>query len=123
MAGGQSTAAGGSIESPGVQALGERVRLFWRQISRLARRGAKPTKSLRLCQSLNLGERRFVAVVAYEEQRFLLGGTGTSVVLLSRLGDAAAASAENRDSVTRKWQGGVSGNGLEDGGNQGEEGC
>lgn len=62
--------------------------LLGRRLARWVGMGARPAKALRLCESLNLGERRFVAVVAYENQRFLLGGTGTSVVLLSRLGDA-----------------------------------
>lgn len=61
-------------------------------------------RSLRLCESLSLGERRFVAVVAYEKSRFLLGGTSRSVVLLARLeaeaggetasGNSAAVCAE-----------------------------
>jgi flagellar biogenesis protein FliO len=46
---------------------------------------SRSPRTLRLCESLNLGERRFVAVVQFEQQRFLIGGTGNSVVLLSSL--------------------------------------
>jgi flagellar biogenesis protein FliO len=36
---------------------------------------------------LPLGERRFVAVVEFDRSRFLVGGTPSSLVLLSRLTD------------------------------------
>jgi hypothetical protein len=57
---------------------------LWQRVLRLSRR---PEKRLRLCESLPLGERRFVAVVEFEKARFLVGGTATSLVLLSRLGE------------------------------------
>ncbi len=47
------------------------------------------TKQLRLCESLSLGERRFVAVVQFEQQRFLLGGSANSVTLLAQLSPPA----------------------------------
>jgi flagellar biogenesis protein FliO len=40
---------------------------------------------LRLAETLPLGERRFVAVLEFERERFLLGGTASSLVLLTRL--------------------------------------
>ncbi len=58
---------------------------WWERVVRLSRR---TPKELRLCASLPLGERRFVAVVEFERARFLLGGTPSSLVLLSRLEDA-----------------------------------
>jgi flagellar biogenesis protein FliO len=58
---------------------------LWRRTLRLSRRRSK---HLRLCESLALGDRRFVAVVEFERARFLLGGTASSLVLLSRLEDA-----------------------------------
>lgn len=62
-----------------------RVIALWERILRLSRR---TPKGLRLCESLPLGERRFVAVVEFEKARFLLGGTPSSLVLLSRLEDS-----------------------------------
>lgn len=62
----------------------EGVSAFWQWIMRL---GARPRRRLRLCESLPLGERRFVAVVEFERSRFLVGGTSTSLVLLARLGN------------------------------------
>lgn len=57
---------------------------LWKRVLRISRR---PQKRLRLCETLPLGERRFVAVVEFEKARFLVGGTATSLVLLSRLGE------------------------------------
>jgi hypothetical protein len=62
-----------------------RVVALWERVLRLSRR---TPKRLRLCESLALGERRFVAVVEFEAERFLVGGTPSSLVLLSRLTDA-----------------------------------
>jgi len=51
----------------------------------LVRHSRREPKSLRLCESLPLGDRRFVAVVEYQQARFLLGGTSNSLVMLARL--------------------------------------
>ena len=61
---------------------GRRFIALWERVLRLSRRAPK---RLRLCESLPLGERRFVAVVEFEQTRFLVGGTPSSLVLLSRL--------------------------------------
>jgi flagellar biogenesis protein FliO len=42
-------------------------------------------RSLRLCESLALGEKRFLTVVEYEHHRFLLGVTSQSISLLHEL--------------------------------------
>lgn len=57
---------------------------LWKSLLRLSRQAPR---RLRLCESLPLGERRFVAVVEFDAARFLVGGTPSSLVLLSRLGD------------------------------------
>lgn len=62
---------------------------FW---GRLLRAYGPKAKSLRLCENLPLGERRFVAVVEFEQTRFLIGGTPSTLVLLSRLGGAHSSS-------------------------------
>jgi flagellar biogenesis protein FliO len=43
---------------------------------------------LRLCETLSLGEKRFVAVIQFETQQFLVGGSARSVNLLARLGES-----------------------------------
>jgi flagellar biogenesis protein FliO len=45
-------------------------------------------RQLQLCESLSLGEKRLVAVIQYEDQKFLVGGSAHSVSLLARLGGA-----------------------------------
>ena len=58
----------------------------------LRRWRTRPVRQLRLCETLALGERRFLAVVEFGPHKFLIGGTGNSVVMLARL--PATAEAE-----------------------------
>jgi flagellar biogenesis protein FliO len=69
---------------------GTRLEGLWKLVLRVSRQtmSRRSPKRLRLCESLALGERRFVAVVEVERERFLLGGTANSLVLLSRLPEA-----------------------------------
>ncbi len=66
--------------------LAPRMHGFWRRLLHFSR----PMRTLRLRESLALGERRFVAVIEFEKARFLIGGTASSLVLLSRLEDGAS---------------------------------
>lgn len=61
----------------------KRLRNLW---SQLLTAGRRAPRRLRLCESLALGDRRFVAVIEFENSRFLVGGTAASLVLLDRLG-------------------------------------
>jgi flagellar biogenesis protein FliO len=63
---------------------------------RLLRFGRRSPKRLRLCESLALGDRRFVAVVEFDCARFLVGGTPSSLVLLSQLADAEKQSDQGQ---------------------------
>jgi flagellar biogenesis protein FliO len=86
------------------------VLALWERILRLSRRAPR---RLRLCESLALGERRFVAVVEFEAARFLVGGTPSSVVLLSRLPDAGALGDDKekeKEECTSLQRGNVTGN-------------
>ena len=67
---------------------------WWPRIRRVTRR--RP-KQLRLCESLPLGERRFVAVVEFERSRFLIGGTQESLVLLAPLKDGQSQGVGETD--------------------------
>ena len=66
---------------------------LWELVLRLSRRAPR---RLRLCESLPLGDRRFVAVVEFDQARFLVGGTPSSLVLLARLGDAGELTQTHR---------------------------
>jgi Flagellar biosynthesis protein, FliO len=72
--------------------LWRRLRAWWKRLRRWSQRAPR---RLRLCDSLPLGERRFVAVVEFERSRFLLGGTSSSLVLLARLGNDRAQNRED----------------------------
>ena len=43
----------------------------------------KRRRDLRICETLSLGNRNFVAVVGYQDQRFLIAGTPNSISLLA----------------------------------------
>jgi len=59
-------------------------------------RAARPhrTRRLRVCESLSLGERRFVAVIEFNQELFLVGGSGNSLSLLARLKDGKVEALE-----------------------------
>jgi hypothetical protein len=79
----------------------EGVEVLWRALAVRARR--RP-KSLVLVESSALGDRRFISVVQFEEQRFLVGSSPSSVTLLARLPKAPAlpaATASAADGDTR----------------------
>jgi len=59
-----------------------------------ARRAAKSrrTRRLRVCETLSLGERRFLAVIEFDRQEFLVGGSGNSLQLLARLHEGRVAT-------------------------------
>lgn len=62
---------------------------WWRRLRQAlpAVRVRRAPRRLRLCESVALGEKRIVAVVQYEGQKFLIGGSAHSVNLLARLGE------------------------------------
>ncbi|MGH9573448.1 MAG: flagellar biosynthetic protein FliO [Candidatus Acidiferrales bacterium] len=43
----------------------------------------KKRRELSICETLSLGNRNFVAVIGYQDQRFLIAGTANSISLLS----------------------------------------
>ncbi len=77
------------------------VRGLWQRVRHIVLRiGRRPARRLRLCESLPLGERRFVAVLEFEESRFLVGGTSASLVLLARLEDRPPEDRRAEDRAT-----------------------
>lgn len=59
--------------------------------------GSRQQPQLRLCESLALGERRFVSVIAVGNQKFLVGGTGNSLAMLAVLPPASPPASEPRE--------------------------
>jgi flagellar biogenesis protein FliO len=50
-------------------------------------------KNLRVCETVSLGEKRFVAIVQVDEERFLIGGSSSAVSLLTRLQETKTFAA------------------------------
>jgi flagellar biogenesis protein FliO len=65
-------------------------------------RAQQSRKNLRVCETVSLGEKRFVAVVQVDEERFLIGGSASAVSLLTRLPETktfAAALSNDQEAV------------------------
>jgi flagellar biogenesis protein FliO len=65
-------------------ALGRALQACYAQLSAWRRSQRKP-RALLVKETAGLGERRFVAVLQFERQRFLIGGSPGSITLLARL--------------------------------------
>jgi hypothetical protein len=62
--------------------------------------GSGPTKKrLRVCETVSLGEKRFVAVIEVDGEQFLVGGASSSVVTLARL----ESSPQFSDVLKGRW--------------------
>jgi len=57
-------------------------------------RARRPQKKLIVAESAALGDRRFISVVQFENQRFLIGSSPASVSLLACLPEVAADAKE-----------------------------
>jgi hypothetical protein len=71
----------------------DRFKVFWGSVVRRAgikRKG----KTLSVRETAALGDRRFVSVVQFERQRFLIGSSPSAVTLLAQLPDEFASGAE-----------------------------
>lgn len=51
-------------------------------------------RRLHLCEMLSLGEKRFVAVIEYGQEKFLLSGTAQNISLLQRLDPGGESDPE-----------------------------
>ncbi len=54
-------------------------------------------KHLRVCESVSLGDKRFVAVIQVDQERFLVGGAANSVAMLSRLAEPSSFSSTMKE--------------------------
>jgi flagellar biogenesis protein FliO len=66
------------------EASGSRFASFLNRITSLAS-ARRRERRLRLCEILSLGEKRFIAVVEYGQEKFLLAGTPQNISLLKSL--------------------------------------
>ncbi len=56
-------------------------------------------KRLRVCETVSLGDKRFVAVIEVDGEQFLVGGASNSVVTLARL----SRSPEFSEVLSQRW--------------------
>jgi len=70
-----------------------RLRVLWRSViwTSLVRRAGSERKTLSVRETAALGDRRFVSVIQFERQRFLIGSSPSSITLLSKLPDESAS--------------------------------
>lgn len=89
----------------GIASVPNLLRMGFERLGRMSRNAMKLRRSrnLHLCETLSLGNRGYLAVVGYQEQRFLVGGTNNSIALLARLsarpacGEEPTEESENSD--------------------------
>lgn len=75
------------VNSSPFQQFSSRIAAFLSQARRLCNTTVRK-KALRVSHTASLGERRIVAVLEFERQRFLVGASPSVVNLLARLEDA-----------------------------------
>ena len=64
-------------------------------------------RSLRICETLALGDRRLLLVIQFERKRFLIGSTNQSISLLDCLDERSHPASQPDDSrwATSTWKG------------------
>ncbi|MGA9527444.1 MAG: flagellar biosynthetic protein FliO [Terriglobales bacterium] len=72
------------------------LQAMWAQVRKIQIR--QNNKRLRVCETVPLGDRRFIAVIQVDNKQFLVGGAPNSVSLLAQLDKPEALSnAEKRN--------------------------
>jgi len=61
------------------------TRPWWNRIVAYLGKYQAPKKRLRVCESVSLGEKRFLAIVRVDSESFLLGGATGNVAMLAKL--------------------------------------
>jgi len=79
---------------------GARLNVLRRSViwTSLVRRTGRKRKTLSVCETIALGDRRFVSVIQFERHRFLIGSSPSSITLLSRLPDESNGEATAKGS-------------------------
>jgi hypothetical protein len=99
----RSQTEGSLIERPRSTELRWRTILHWLtgawNYSRRQLVSRQSRKRLRVCESVSLGEKRFVAVIEVDGEQFLVGGAASSVATLARL----EPTQEFSEVLKRRW--------------------
>ncbi|HUM04062.1 MAG TPA: flagellar biosynthetic protein FliO [Terriglobales bacterium] len=78
--------------SPGDTASAASAR-WWTRFRGYLGRFQAPKKRLRVCESVSLGDKRFLAIVRVDSESFLLGGSTGSVSMLAKLQEPESFSS------------------------------
>ena len=84
-----------TVRAPG--RLGPLLSSLWERVSAaLATVAVSRRRSLRLCESLSLGDKRILAIVECDHQRFLVAATPQSISLLQSLDPAHSEDTDTK---------------------------
>jgi flagellar biogenesis protein FliO len=98
--GGERSSARDSF--PAAQALYRVLVRCWAVTLKVLAAQRPDKKYLRVCESVSLGDKRFVAVIQAGEERFLVGGAANSIAMLTRLSEPSptfSAAMKDRANV------------------------
>lgn len=73
------------------------MRRCWNAVRKILETRQIAKKHLRVCETAALGDKRFVAVVQVDGERFLIGGAANSLALLARLSDSVSSAVDTQD--------------------------
>src|SRR5271165_6519509 len=62
----------------------------WNNVRKTLKVRQASIKHLRVCETAPLGDKRFVAVIQVDQERFLIGGAANSIAMLARLSEPAS---------------------------------
>jgi hypothetical protein len=65
----------------------------------------RTSKQLRVCETVSLGEKRFIAIIHVENRKFLIGGGASNVALLTQLGEAGESSSSSVSEILPRLRG------------------
>src|SRR5271157_739402 len=91
--------AASQATSPPETAWAVSLKYLWQWVQRAVK--SRKTRRLRVCETLSLGERRFLAVIEFDRQEFLVGGTGSSLELLARLHEGTVVTESSLPGESR----------------------
>ena len=95
--------AASQVTSPPEVAWSVALKNSWQWVQRAVM--PRKARRLRVCETLSLGERRFLAVIEFDRQEFLVGGSGNSLALLARLHDGVVISEPSPSRESRAFEG------------------
>jgi len=95
------TDPGGTLPSSSAAGSERRTGLLlaslWAQVSNvISKITTNRSRGLRLCESLSLGDKRILAIVECDHQRFLVAATPQNISLLQSLGPAQSEESQAR---------------------------